>query len=70
MAIPFSVGNQVPNTFTSGSELQQPGTGKVSRYFTVASGAVRVDAIRLMIINTSESLVLESYWPVDYSFIP
>jgi hypothetical protein len=69
-AIPTTNGKDTPN---AGYAMAQPtaGRGSVALSFTIASGAVKVDQIHILMRSTDRTAILfEAYIPVDYTFGP
>jgi hypothetical protein len=68
-ARPFVGANSAPNYSASGSPtLNAPG-GTGTQSFTITTGNVTVDRIRIQILNTAQTQVLfEAFLPVHYEF--
>jgi len=69
-AIPMTNGQNTPNG--GYSALTPPaGRGTATLSFGIASGAVKVDQIHLLMRNSTQTAILfEAYIPVDYSYVP
>jgi hypothetical protein len=66
---PFTAGSLTPNYSASGSPLYPLGSGNGTGYFTIASGDVTVDQLRIQMYNSDQSqLLLEFFIPVEYHF--
>ena len=59
--IPLSGGSPAPAYAVSGSGLLPAGTGTTSRYFTITSGDVTVDAVRITMTNADQSVTYFSF---------
>jgi hypothetical protein len=68
-ARPFTNGALSPNYSAHGSPLYPTGSGSGNGYFTIASGTVVVDQIRIQMLNADQSVLLfETFLPVYYLF--
>lgn len=60
-------GNSMPDYSASGADVSTSRSGTAKQFFTVRSGNVTVDRIRVQMYNADQSkLLLESYLPVHY----
>jgi len=65
---PFTDGSLSPGYSASGSPLFM-GTGSDEGNFTITTGEVHVDEIRIRVTNADQSTILREMWvPVDYYF--
>jgi len=65
---PVTGSNPTPNYAASGSDLYR-GEGKAVTTFTITSGKIKVDKLRVQVYNANQSLLLfEFYFPVSYAF--
>jgi hypothetical protein len=68
-ARPFTNGALTPNYAAHPSPLYTPGSGQGSGYFTITSGQVVVDQIRIQMWDpTQTTLLFEAFLPVYYRF--
>jgi hypothetical protein len=68
---PFSAGQETPNSAAHNSPLYPAGGGSGSGRFTVTSGQVVVDALRVQVLSQSSAAVLlDVFLPVYYRFKP
>lgn len=68
-AIPMTNGQNTAGGGYSASGLMPAGRGSVTLSFSVASGAVKVDQIHLLMKNAAQSATLfEAFVPVNYSY--
>jgi hypothetical protein len=68
-ARPFTNGQLTPNYGAHGSPLYPVGSGVATGYFTITSGAVTVDEIRIQMWDDGEAnLLFERKIPVSYQF--
>lgn len=68
---PMSYGELSPNYSASGSVLHPVGSGSGSGFFTINSGPVIVDALRIQMTNADQTLLLfEATVPVYFQFDP
>jgi hypothetical protein len=66
---PFSAGGLTPNYGASGSPLYPPGAGSGTASFTVRSGDVVVDHVRIQVTTADQSRRLAEFFvPVHYIF--
>ena len=66
---PFTNGSLTPNYSAHGSSIYPTGSGQGSGFFTITSGEVVVDQIRIRMTNADQSVVLfEAFLPVYYLF--
>lgn len=66
---PFAGGALAANYGASGSPVYPVGDGNGSSQFTIVSGAVTVDQLRIQMWNAAQSeLLFEDFVPVDYKF--
>lgn len=66
---PFAGGSLAPNYGASGSPMYAVGGGSGSSNFTIASGAVTVDQLRIQMVSEDDStLLFEDFVPVSYQF--
>jgi len=69
-ARPFTNGNLTPNYAAHGSPIYKTGAGQGSGSFTISSGTVVVDQIRIQMWDAAEtSLLFEAFLPVYYRFM-
>jgi len=67
-AIPMTNGQTTPNSGYSAATLAA-GKSTTTLGFSVASGAVKVDQIHILMRNSTQSAILfEAYLPVSYSY--
>lgn len=68
---PFTNNALTPNYAAHGSPLYPAGLGSGSGNFTITSGNVEVDSIRIQMWNAAQTaLLFETYVPVRYTFGP
>ena len=68
-ARPFTDGAPTPNYAAHGSGIYPMGSGQGDGWFTISSGTVVVDQIRIQMLNADQSVLLfETYLPVYYLF--
>ena len=68
-ARPFSNGALTPNYAAHGSGVYPGGSGSGTGFFTITSGAVTVDQIRIQMLNADQTVLLfEAFIPVHYQF--
>jgi hypothetical protein len=68
-ARPFTHGALTPSYEAHGSNVHSVGTGTGTGWFTIASGNVTVDQIRIQMWNTAQTTLLyEGFIPVNYRF--
>jgi hypothetical protein len=68
-ARPFTGGAPSPGYAASGSPLYPTGSGRGNGTFTIRSGNVVVDQIRIQMWNADQSqLLFEAFLPVNYQF--
>lgn len=69
-ARPFSGTSPSPGYSASGAKVSPTGTGTGTQTFTIKSGTVRVDRIRIQMVDaTNQNLVLyDAFLPVYYEF--
>jgi hypothetical protein len=68
-ARPYTRGALTPNYAAHGSPLYPTGTGAASGFFTITSGSVTVDRIRLQMWDANQTtLLFEAFLPVHYRF--
>ena len=68
-ARPFVGANPAPGYAASGSQTHNPPGGTATQWFTINTGNVTVDRIRIQILNTAKTQVLfEAFLPVHYEF--
>jgi hypothetical protein len=68
-ARPFVGANPAPGYSASGSQTLNPPGGTATQWFTINTGNVTVDRIRIQILNTAKTQVLfEAFLPVHYEF--
>jgi hypothetical protein len=68
-ARPFTNGQLTPNYGAHGSPIYQPGAGSGSGFFTIMSGQVVVDQIRVQMWDPNQTtLLFEAFLPVYYRF--
>ncbi|MEX2435901.1 MAG: hypothetical protein WD735_04395 [Balneolaceae bacterium] len=68
-ARPFTSGNLTPNYATSGSPVYKH-SGQGSINFTIQSGNVTVDQLRVRAVSAKNDLLFEFYLPVEFTFTP
>ncbi len=69
-ARPFTNGALTPNYAAHGSPVYPTGSGSGSGFFTISSGTVVVDQIRIQMWDTSQTVLLfEAFLPVYYRFM-
>jgi hypothetical protein len=67
---PFTEGDLTPNYAAHGSPVYPVGDGSGTGFFTITTGTVDVDSVRVQILNADQSVLLnELFIPVDYSFV-
>ncbi|CAN5446413.1 hypothetical protein BH23BAC3_BH23BAC3_07650 [soil metagenome] len=64
---PFTSGNLTPNYAASGSPVYN-GNGSGSANFTIKSGNVTVDQLRIQVLSTENELLFEFFIPVKFTF--
>lgn len=65
---PLTSGNPTPNYAASGSPIFK-GKGQYTVDFTIRSGAVTVDQLRVQVYNSNQNqLISEFYFPVEFRF--
>lgn len=64
---PVTSGNLTPNYSASGSPVYR-GSGRGSANFTIQSGSVTVDQIRVRTVNLQNELLFEFFVPVNFKF--
>jgi hypothetical protein len=70
-ARPYSDGSPTPNYAVHGSDVYPAGDGSGTGWFTILSGGVTVDQVRVFINNADfTELLFETYIDVSYDFIP
>jgi hypothetical protein len=68
-ARPFTAGAASPGYSASPAGISPTGSGTSSQYFTINSGDVTVDQIRIQMWNAAQTTVLfEAFIPVHYQF--
>ena len=68
-ARPFVGNAPAPNYAASGSPLSATGSGTGNGTFTIKSGTVKVDRIRIQMWNANQSqLLFEAFLPVHFEF--
>lgn len=68
---PFTNGALSPNYAGNPSGIYPTGSGQASGFFTITSGEVVVDQVRIQIYNANQSsLLFEAFLPVHYYFTP
>ncbi|MEM1359136.1 MAG: T9SS type A sorting domain-containing protein [Bacteroidota bacterium] len=68
-ARPFTNGALTPGYSASGSPLYPSGDGIAAGTFTINSGAVTVDEIRVRVVTADQSEMLREFWiPVEFIF--
>ena len=68
-ARPFTGANATPGYAASGSATLNPPGGTATQNFTITTGNVVVDRIRIQVLNTAKTQVLfEAFLPVHYEF--
>ncbi|MCB9105368.1 MAG: RNA polymerase sigma factor [Anaerolineales bacterium] len=66
---PFAGGSLAANYGASGSPVHPVGNGSYSSNFTIVSGAVTIDQLRIQMFNADQSeLLFEDFVPVSYQF--
>lgn len=66
---PFTGGAPTPNYAAHGSPLYPAGTGSGTGFFTITSGNVVVDQLRVQMFDANQTqLLLEFFIPVNYRF--
>ncbi|MCB0213022.1 MAG: RNA polymerase sigma factor [Anaerolineae bacterium] len=66
---PMAGGSLAANYGASGSQVYAVGNGSGSSNFTIVSGAVTVDQLRIQMFNADQSVLLfEDFVPVSYQF--
>lgn len=66
---PFTNGALTPNYAAHGSQAYETGSGSGTGYFTILSGQVVVDQVRVQMYNASQTtLLFEAFLPVYYRF--
>ncbi|MCB0191571.1 MAG: RNA polymerase sigma factor [Anaerolineae bacterium] len=66
---PFAGGSLAANYGASGSQVYAVGDGSGSGNFTIVSGAVTVDQLRIQMFNADQTeLLFEDFVPVSYQF--
>jgi hypothetical protein len=68
-ARPFTGGAPSPNYAASPSGISPSGSGTGSQWFTISSGNVTVDQVRIQMWNAAQTtLLFEAFLPVHYQF--
>ena len=68
-ARPLVGGSPAPNYSASGAPLSPTGSGTGTQNFTIKSGNVTVDHIRIQMWNANQTVLLfEAFLPVNYEF--
>ena len=67
---PFSGTSPAPNYSASGASISPTGSGTGTQHFTIKAGTVRVDRVRIQMVDaTNQTLVLfEAFLPVYFEF--
>ncbi len=68
-ARPFVGGSPAPGYAASPAGISPVGSGTGTQWFTITSGNVTVDRIRIQMFNANQTqLLFEAYLPVHYEF--
>jgi len=68
-ARPSSGGSLTPEYAASGADISPTGSGTGTQFFTITSGSVKVDQIRIQMWNAKQTqLLFEAFIPVHYEF--
>lgn len=68
-ARPFAGGSPAPGYAASGAAISPTGSGTGTQNFTIKSGSLTVDRIRIQMWNASQTtLLFEAFLPVHYEF--
>lgn len=66
---PMSKGNLTPNYSAHGSGLYKAGKGETSGSFTITSGDILVDQIRIQVVSESGKVISNHFEEVQYLFL-
>ncbi|MBC8028909.1 MAG: hypothetical protein H7Z16_02265 [Pyrinomonadaceae bacterium] len=68
-ARPFTGGAATPHYAASAAQVSPSGSGTGSQFFTITSGDVTVDRIRIQMWNANQTVLLfQAFLPVNYQF--
>jgi hypothetical protein len=67
---PFSGTSLAPNYSASGAPISPTGSGTGTQHFTIKAGTVRVDRVRIQMVdaNNSSLVLFEAFLPVYFEF--